>query len=109
MQSHSSNPGIPANRSPTAAEPDDGSENVVTRLRNRIRDTKRMGIRVRSEWLDDQQATWCEIGGVLTVFVDLSQPAAEQLAQLEEALQSLAGRSLAGPLHRASEADRAAA
>ena len=45
-----------------------------------------MGLKVRLEPLDGQQASWCVIGGVPTVFVDLSQTAAEQLQQLEESL-----------------------
>jgi hypothetical protein len=64
--------------------------NVIERLQQRIRDAKGMGFRIRSEWLDDQQATWCEIGGVKTIFIDRSQTAAEQLEQLEESLASLA-------------------
>ncbi len=61
-------------------------ENVVQRLRRRIRDAKKMGFRVRSDWLSEQQASWCEIGGVKTLFIDLSQTAAEQLRQLDESL-----------------------
>ena len=67
-----------------------GRQNVIERLQQRIRDAKGMGIRIRHEWLDDQQATWCEIGGVRTIFIDLSQTATEQLEQLEESLASLA-------------------
>lgn len=81
-------------KQPSISRPDDaqfgGGQNVVERLRERIRDAKGMGIRIRSEWLDDQQATWCEIGGVKTIFIDLSQTATEQLEQLEESLASLA-------------------
>ena len=40
------------------------------------------------EVLDDEQASWCVISGVLTLFVDLSQTAAEQLQQVEETLNS---------------------
>lgn len=38
------------------------------------------------EVLEDEQASWCVIAGVLTLFVDLSQTAAEQLRQVEETL-----------------------
>ncbi len=65
-------------------------ENVVVRLRRKIRQAKQQGFRVRSEYLEDQQATWCEIGGVKTLFIDLSQTADQQLLQLEESLASFA-------------------
>ena len=83
------NPKQPSISSPDGAHLG-GGQNVIERLRERIRDTKGIGIRIRSEWLEDQQATWCEIGGVKTIFIDLSQTAAEQLEQLEESLASLA-------------------
>ena len=38
------------------------------------------------ELLDEEHASWCEIAGVPTLFVDLSQTAAEQLKQVEETL-----------------------
>ena len=63
-------------------------QNVVDRLKQRIGDAKRAGFRVRMEYLDDQQASWCVIGGVKTIFIDLSQSAAEQLCQLDESLAS---------------------
>ena len=47
-----------------------------------------MGFQVRMEVLEDQQPGWCQIGNSKLLFVDLSQTAAEQLAQLEELLQS---------------------
>jgi hypothetical protein len=93
---------------PSSSNPDDahfgGGQNVIERLRQRIRDAKGMGIRIRSEWLDDQQATWCEIGGVKTIFIDLSQSATEQLEQLEESLASLASdcRAADSPPQRAA-------
>lgn len=63
-------------------------ENVVTRLRNRLADAQTLGFRVRLEPLESQMATWCEIAGIPTLFVDLSQPAGEQLQQLDDALDS---------------------
>jgi len=63
-------------------------ENVVKRLRNRLTDAKTLGFKVRLEPLEDQMATWCEIAGIPTLFVDLSQPAAEQLQQVNDALDS---------------------
>ncbi len=79
------------NKQPSSATATIDDENVVTRLRRRIREAKAMGFKVRSEWLDDEQATWCEVGGVKTLFVDLSQTAAEQLRQLDETLEAFQG------------------
>ena len=62
--------------------------NVVARLRRRIDDARSLGFKVRLEPLDGEQATWCEIAGIPTLFVDLSQTAAEQLQQLNEALDA---------------------
>jgi len=59
-------------------------ENIVQRLRRRIRETRRLGIDVRLEWLDGGQCDWCVIGKEIVVFLDSGQTAAEQLAQLEE-------------------------
>ena len=74
-------------------------ENVVQRLKRRIREAKAMGYRVRTEWLDDQEATWCVIGGVTTIFIDQTQPAADQLGQLEESLKSLTADRADRPEH----------
>ncbi|MEC7409820.1 MAG: hypothetical protein VX694_01410 [Planctomycetota bacterium] len=63
-------------------------ENIVNRLRNRLADARSLGLKVRLEPLDNQSATWCEIAGIPTLFVDLSQPAGEQLQQVDDALQS---------------------
>ena len=63
-------------------------QNVVTRLRSRLNDARGLGFRVRMEPLDGEQATWCVIGGVPTLFVDLSQTAAEQLQQVNESLKA---------------------
>lgn len=72
------------------------TENVVARLKARLSAARSLGFKVRMELLDDEQASWCEIGGVPTLFVDLSQTAAEQLKQVEETLASYAqGREMA--------------
>ena len=63
-------------------------ENVVKRLRNRLADARTLGFRVRMEPLENQMANWCEISGIPTLFVDLSQPAGEQLQQIDDALAS---------------------
>jgi len=64
------------------------ADNVVSRLRQRLHDARATGFKVRMEVLDDEQASWCVISGVLTLFVDLSQTAAEQLQQVEETLHA---------------------
>lgn len=64
-------------------------KNVVERLRNRVREAKQAGFRVRMEYLEDETATWCVIGGVKTIFIDLSQTAAEQLGQLNESMSQI--------------------
>lgn len=58
-------------------------------LRQRIADTKRLGVRVRSEWLGGETGGGCEIGGVRWVFIDLSLSVDEQLGQLSDALATL--------------------
>jgi hypothetical protein len=64
------------------------SANVVERLKSELRRARNLGLQVRMDLLSDQQATWCEIGGVPTLFVDLSQTAAEQLKQVKETLDA---------------------
>ncbi len=83
--------------------------NVVARLKRRIEDARSLGFKVRMEALDGEQATWCEIGGVPTLFVDLSQTAAEQLQQLDEALVAYCrrGSDNQGRTHQANDSSRA--
>ncbi len=77
---------------PDFHNPDD---NIVQRLKNRLKDARSLGFRVRMELLSDEQASWCIVGGVPTLFVDLSQTAAEQLRQVEETLQAYLEQSRA--------------
>lgn len=72
---------------PTPAESHE-TENVVARLRHRIDQAKRQGFHVRIEVLGDEQPGWCQVGTKRLIFLDLSQTAAEQLAQLNETLAS---------------------
>ena len=67
------------------------ADNVVSRLRQRLHDARATGFKVRMEVLDDEQASWCVISGVLTLFVDLSQTAAVQLQHVEETLHAYQG------------------
>lgn len=70
-------------------EKDDLAANdVVSRLRQTLHEARGIGFKVRMEVLDDEQASWCVIAGVLTLFVDLSQTASEQLQQVEETLNT---------------------
>ena len=70
------------------------NENVVSRLKQRLSEARSLGFKVRMELLSDEHASWCEIAGVPTLFVDLSQTAAEQLQQVEETLATyLAGQT----------------
>lgn len=64
------------------------SGNVVQRLKQQLQRARELGLDVRMDLLADQQASWCEIAGRPTLFVDLSQTAAEQLKQVEETLEA---------------------
>lgn len=86
----------------------DDQENIVTRLRTRIRDAKRQGFRVRTEILDEEQASWCVIGDVKTIFIDLSQTAAEQLSQLNETLATFASEQQSAAQSAAQSPQQAA-
>ncbi len=46
------------------------NDNVVSRLKQRLKDARSLGFKVRLELLDDEHASWCEIAGVPTLFVD---------------------------------------
>lgn len=61
-------------------------ENVVQRLRTKIRQARASGFTVRQELLGPHQPTWCEIGGRKMLFLDAAQPAREQIATIDEAL-----------------------
>lgn len=69
------------NRLPSIA-----NENVVARLKQELAAARAAGLCVRMEVLEDEQASWCEIAGVPTLFVDLSLSAAEQLMQVQSAI-----------------------
>ena len=94
------------------------NENVVSRLKQRLSDARSLGFKVRMELLDDEHASWCEIAGVPTLFVDVSQTAAEQLQQVEEtlatyldgqtALEAVSPQTASAPLSDADLPKRAA-
>lgn len=60
--------------------------NVLQRLQHSTRAARRAGFTIRAEWLDGETTGWCEFGGSRWIFVDLSLPVIEQIAQIEEAL-----------------------
>lgn len=62
------------------------AENVVERLKMRIREVKALGFQVRQELLAGQSASWCEIAGKKILFLDAAQSAREQLAAIDETL-----------------------
>jgi hypothetical protein len=49
---------------------------------------KRLGYRIREEWLGGNGGGQCEFAGSRWIFVDLALNAAEQLEQVAEALRS---------------------
>ncbi|HBJ39185.1 MAG TPA: hypothetical protein DDZ51_31450 [Planctomycetaceae bacterium] len=61
-------------------------ENVVERLRSKIRQARASGFIVRQELLGTHQSTWCEIGGRKMLFLDAAQPAREQIATIDEVM-----------------------
>ncbi len=61
-------------------------DHIVLRLKAKFQQARALGFRVRLELLSDQQASWCILAGKPTLFVDLSQTAAEQLRGIDEAL-----------------------
>lgn len=75
-------------RDQAAAAPPGEIENIVVRLKLRIREVRAMGFHVRQELLGGHQPNCCEIAGRKTLFLDASQSAREQLASIDEALAS---------------------
>lgn len=74
------------------ASPPAETENVVVRLKLRIREVRAMGFHVRQEMLGGHRPNCCEIAGRKTLFLDASQSAREQLASIDEALSSYLGQ-----------------
>ena len=83
-------------------------DNILKRLKSRLDQARADGFKIRMEFLDGEQASWCVIGGIPTIFVDQSQTAAEQLRQLDEILESCAGESMNGPSENSAASQRAA-
>ncbi|EMI45848.1 MULTISPECIES: hypothetical protein [Pirellulaceae] len=65
-------------------------ENVLQRLQRMTRIARQFGFEIRGEPLGGAGSTWCEIRGRRILFLDLSQPAAEQAIAIREILDETA-------------------
>lgn len=81
----------------------DQHPNIVQRLQSRLADARKLGLAVRLEVLENEQPSWCEIGGVPTLFIDLTQTAAEQLRQVDEILDCYQRQRGATPVASAGQ------
>ena len=66
------------------------TENVLDRLKRMTRIARQHGFDVRGEPLEGAGCTWCEIRGRRILFLDLSQPATEQIVATREILEATA-------------------
>ncbi len=71
----------------------DTNGHSVARLRRLVQAAKHQGFQIRQEPLGQQAGTWCEIGGRATIFLDVTQSAADQLAVLQQALDEYRPRA----------------
>lgn len=67
----------------------------VDRLERALEQARAQGWEVRQEWLGETSGGACRVGARRILFVNLSLPAAEQLTQVLEALQSAQPHSAA--------------
>lgn len=84
---------------------------TVELLEEALELAERMGFKVRQEWLDGRGSGACELKGRRWIFLDLAEPAREQLAAVAECLRSLgpgATASMSPPLRSAVGLRRAA-
>ncbi len=70
---------------------------TVDRLKERVHLAKTLGFQIRNDWLDGPDSTWCEVAGVKILFIDLSQPVADQLDCVNEAIETCAGKAFRTP------------
>ncbi len=66
------------------------AENVLQRLHRMAKIARNNGFEIRGEPLGGAGSTWCEIRGQRILFLDLSQPAAEQALAISEILEETA-------------------
>lgn len=59
---------------------------TVERLERALKQARQQGFHIRQEWLETGGGV-CEFGGKRWLFIDLAQSAAEQLAQVRDALR----------------------
>ena len=83
-------------------------ENVVERLQRRIAAVQLAGIDVRAECLDGEQASWCEVRGDRMIVLDATQPAGDQLDQLDQILAEIMQLSLRPSADKSKLKNRAA-
>ncbi len=84
---------------------------TVEMLEEALELAERLGFKVRQEWLDGRGSGVCELKGQKWIFLDLAEPAREQLQAVAEGLQSLGpgiSASMSAPL-RATVGKRRAA
>ncbi|TWU10630.1 hypothetical protein [Allorhodopirellula heiligendammensis] len=72
----------------TPSEP--AAENVLQRLNRMAKIARNHGFEIRGEPLGGAGSTWCEIRGRRVLFLDVSQPAAEQAIAIAEILEETA-------------------
>ncbi|MCM2373442.1 hypothetical protein [Aporhodopirellula aestuarii] len=65
-------------------------ENVLQRLQRMTKIARNYGFEIRGEPLGGAGSTWCEIRGRRILFLDLSQPAAEQAIAIREIFEETA-------------------
>ena len=61
---------------------------TVEMLEEALELAERLGFKVRQEWLDGRGSGGCELKGQRWIFLDLSEPAREQLDAVTECLRS---------------------
>lgn len=78
-------------RNDSFTSPDPAAENVLQRLQRMAKIARNHGFEIRGEPLGGAGSTWCEIRGRRILFLDVSQPAAEQSIAIAEILEETAG------------------
>ncbi len=84
---------------------------TVEILEDAVRVARRLGYKVRTEWLSGVEGGSCEIRGQKWLFIDPAQSVEEQLAQVIAALRhepALSGASLSGELGKLCQLPKAA-
>lgn len=76
----------------------DQPQNIVQRLQSRLDEVRSLGFDIRWEVLEDEQAGWCVLAGVPTLFLDLGQTAGDQLRHVDEILAAYQNELASGPV-----------